>query len=265
MKRKKPAAPLTAALIGICILITAVIQFWPGSLNTTERAILFGAYYKAFICAGEWHRLLTAGIVHAGLAHLLMNMVSLYILGGALEPGMNPWKYLLLLCGSVLGGSVFVFCISGNTVAAGISGGLYGLLASYIYLVWESGVMKIPQVRTGVIYTLLMNLMINFMPGVAWQAHLGGAVTGLLILLSIRSVPSKTELRRNSVIALVVLCIAAGAAMKRNASVSKEEAYLLTDINLLTCESELGFSSYASHMAEKLDSLYELDYLKKLF
>ncbi len=261
MKRKL-SIPVTRVIIVICSIITILIDFVPASLSVTERAIFFGAYYKAFICAGEWWRLLTVGFVHVSLMHFFVNMLSLYSLGRALEPMLKSGRFLILLFGSVIGGSVFLFCTSGNTVGVGISGGLYGMLAAYIYLVWNSGAMKIPHIRNGVMQTVMINLMINFMPGVAWKAHFGGAVTGLLLLMILVKQPDKEELRRNAIIALAVFSIIFGFAVTKRASIAENDRYLQTDINILRCESELGLSSYAEYMAKNLDRVYDISNLE---
>ena len=47
---------------------------------------------------------------------------------------------------------------------------------SYALLVWTYG----GNVRS-ILATILINLAINFAPGIAWQAHIGGALSGLVL------------------------------------------------------------------------------------
>lgn len=144
--------------------------------------ILFGAYYKPFILAGEYWRFLTVGFVHANIWHLLMNMMSLYALGRALEPIMKRWKYMVLLLGSTVGSAVFLFVVQGNVLAVGISGGQpSGLMTTYFILLYRTGGLKDSRIRRIMISTLVMNLLINFMPGVSWVAHLGGTIAGFFL------------------------------------------------------------------------------------
>ena len=257
--------PATKTILVICALINLVIGFWPQSLSSTERAILFGAYYKAFIAAGEWWRMLTVGFVHVSVMHLFVNMMSLLVLGRALEPTLKTGKFLLLLFGSVLGGSVFYYCTGRNGVAVGLSGGLYGLLAAYVYLVWQGGALRIPQVRTAVLQTICINLFINFMPGVGWRAHFGGAVTGLLLIMILTTRQGMDGLRRNAVLALAVLGIISVIAIRQRSDLSKDDVYYLTDLSVLKFEAELGFTSYANRMAKNLDRVYDSDYLEQMF
>ena len=67
-----------------------------------------------------------------------------------------------------------VLCLS---LAVGLSGGLYGLMISYLLLLLLYGSVN-PRSR---IYMVVINLLISLSPNVAWQAHLGGAVTGLAL------------------------------------------------------------------------------------
>ena len=257
--------PATKTIVVICALINLVIGYWPSALSSTERAILFGAYYKAFIAAGEWWRMLTVGFVHVSIMHLFVNMMSLIVLGRALEPALKTGRFLILLYGSVIGGSIFYYCTGRNGVAVGLSGGLYGLLAAYVYMVWQGGALRIPQVRASVLQTVGINLIINFMPGVGWRAHFGGAVTGLLIIMILNRRQGQEEVRRNAILALAVLCIISVFEIRRSSDLSRDDIYLLTDMNVLQFESELGLTSYAGMMAKKLDRVYDSDCLEQVF
>ena len=60
MKRKKPVLYATLT-VGLVCLLVYVVQLVNGYADNTEGMILFGAYYKPFILAGEYWRLLTVG------------------------------------------------------------------------------------------------------------------------------------------------------------------------------------------------------------
>lgn len=261
MKNRKPI-PVSYVIIGICTLITLCIAFLPFGESDTERALFFGAYYKPFIIAGEFHRLLSCGFIHVSFLHLFVNLFSLSVLTRALEKYLGIWRFLVILFGSVIGGSIFLFCIGGNTVGVGLSGGLYGLLAAYIYVISEAGGMKIPQVRMGVLQTVGMNLLINFMPGVAWQAHFGGVITGLVLLMALKPRNPDKQTLLHARIALVILILGSGFAMSRKCTIPEQERYLLTDMRLLRMERDAGLQSHAKAMAKRLDALYDVTYLE---
>ena len=261
--QKKPL-PRSYWIFVVCVIITLCIAFLPFGESETERAVFFGAFYKPFIIAGEVHRLLTCGFIHVSVLHLFVNLFSLSILSRAMENYLGVWKFLLILFGSVIGGSIFLFCTAGNTVGVGLSGGLYGLLAGYVFTIYEAGGMKIPQVRTGVMQTIVINLFINFMPGVAWQAHLGGAITGLLLLMAFQPRRSDKKALLHARIALVLLLIGSGFAMIKKSAIPEGERYLLTDLRVLQMEKQIGLEGHARAMAKRLDALYDVTYLETM-
>ena len=76
----------------------------------------------------QWWRLLTMAFVHIGLLHLLANMFSLWMIGPLVERGLGPRRYLLFYLLSALGGGLGVLVETPNTVAAGASGAIWGVM-----------------------------------------------------------------------------------------------------------------------------------------
>ena len=255
MKRKKPVLYATLT-VGLVCLLVYVVQLVNGYADNTEGMILFGAYYKPFILAGEYWRLLTVGFVHANIWHLMINLMSLYALGSALEMSMGRWKYLTVLLGSVLGGSLFLFAGQGNTIAVGLSAGLYGLMSAYVILIVRAGGMKVPRVRNALLSTIMINLLINFMPGVSWIAHLGGAVSGALLCGALCLDGTEVQKRMNYGAAAIVLAFSLGFLSYRNAYSPSDQIYILSDYHILTAEKKYLPMSYINSMAQKLDDIY---------
>ena len=265
MRTHRPLPKVSIGIAAACVLVFALIHLTGFAGSSTEAAILYGAYYKPFILAGEWWRLLSVGLVHEQFLHLAMNLAALYSLGMFMEQAYGRVRYSIILACSVLSGSLFLFILTGNTVAVGLSGGLYGLMAGEIYFIAKNGAFELPGVRNSILETVAINLGINFMPGVAWQAHVGGAVAGLLLsaMLDRSPNPSFQVFRRNSSIALAALCIAIMPLAMRNASIPEEERYLGTDARILVYEAQHGLEGHAQKMAEKLDTLYGTDVLSE--
>ncbi len=260
MKFLKAVPPVTRITIVLCTAVCLAVNLIPLTGFAAENAILLGAYYKAMITAGEIWRLLTCGLVHISFFHLFVNMYSLLNLGAVMERVCGWKKYLFILTVSVLSGSGFLYAMAGNTVAVGLSGGLYGLMAAELYYVTIRGGMRNMQIRTAVTRTIMLNLMINFMPGIAWQAHFGGAVAGLLAGMMLLS--DDGRLKYVSMSALVILSANLYFAGMNNTRIRKDEIYLASDIRILQYEADHGLSRYAGHIAKKLDILYDTDYLE---
>ena len=253
MKQKLPAG--TAVLV-ICIAVFILRWFVPLE-NTAEGAILCGAYYKPMILAGEWWRMLTCGFVHADFMHLAANGFSLLMLSQALSQVLGRKKFYVILIASILGGSLCVFAVSGNIIAMGLSGGLYGLMACYTWLLIRARAFRNPAVRRQVIPMYAVNLLINFLPGVSAAGHIGGFVTGFM-LSGILAVPQE-ESRKHFVICSVLLVVVTGFFCMRNAYIPKDTRYLLSDLHVLGQEKKMGLENHAYRIAERLDDVYETD------
>ena len=252
----KPLA--TYAVMIICFIVFVLTNFFPVS-TPSETSILLGAYYKPFIIAGEYWRLLTVGFTHVSLWHLFVNMMALMNLGRFMEKIVGSWRYAAILLLSVIGGSAFYFITSRNTFAVGLSGGLYGLMAGYTLIVCYSGSWKNPQVMSALIRTYMINLMINFIPGVAAGAHAGGFFTGLLLTGLL--LPQKEK--RNNMhfgLALAALIGVMAYLVPQNAFIDSEHVYALTDVRILRYEKQIGFGDHAARIAQKLDTIYTDNY-----
>lgn len=258
MKNVKNEPLATYIVLGICVIVFLAIQLLNISTES-ETSILLGAYYKPFIIAGEYWRMLTVGFVHVSVWHLLMNMMALMNLGRFMEKTVGSWRYVLILLLSIIGGSCFFFIGSKSTFAVGLSGGLYGLMAGYTLLVYISGTWRNPAVMSSLIRTYLINAMINFMPGIAASAHIGGFFTGLLVTGAILPFQEK-KISLHFRTAMIVFCFGMGFLIPRSAYIASDSIYALSDVRILRYEKEHGFAGHAARIAQKLDTIYTENY-----
>ncbi len=167
----------------VVLAICAIVFFYiiSGNIHSgsdqLSRAVRCGCYDRERIRQGQWWRLLTVGFTHIQPWHIAMNLLALYNLRSLEQFFGHAW-YALILFGSVAGGSILEYAFSKVRYSVGLSGGLYGLMFGYflILLTYRS----VSGLRN-IAITLILNLFINFMPGIAWQAHIGGAVTGMIL------------------------------------------------------------------------------------
>ncbi|MCR5304849.1 MAG: rhomboid family intramembrane serine protease [Lachnospiraceae bacterium] len=164
---------VTYAVIIICAVIFMMIT---ASKDKGAAAWKLGAYDRQAIASGQIWRMLTVGFVHIQVWHAAMNLYSLYNMRFMERVLGHAWFAALLFL-SVFGGSLFEYLTSNVRFCVGLSGGLYGVIVSYFLIALRLGVLNFRSFMV----TLLMNLAINFMPGIAWQAHVGGALSGLVI------------------------------------------------------------------------------------
>ncbi|KAH7867070.1 hypothetical protein Vadar_028527 [Vaccinium darrowii] len=128
-------------------------------------------------------RLITCIWLHAGVFHLLANMLSLVIIGILLEQefGFVLIGSLYLIAG--FGGSLLSALFIRSDISVGASGALFGLLGamlSELITNWTSYVNKVAALVTLVII-IVINLAVGILPHVDNFAHIGGFLSGFLL------------------------------------------------------------------------------------
>lgn len=249
-----PYVSLTVgAICFIVFILSVLLQFI--SSDPVAISIFLGGYYKAFVVGlNEWLRLLTAGFVHVDIFHLLMNMMSLYYLGNICEQVYGHKKYAVILLGSIVIGNVFVFIGNGNIVAMGLSGGLYGLMASLLVYFVATGMWNQPMLRRQFSNIIFINVLISFMPGISMLAHLGGFVGGVFLSMAAIQKPSWKQLQKHFVIAFFVLCVGLGALMGK--SMRLDDEYFGTDLKVAEISERLHLDFYSEHITNMMGRFY---------
>lgn len=136
------------------------------------------------VAAGQWWRMVTAAALHGSMFHILFNMWALYAFGPQIERESGSLPFLSIYLSAAAGGSLFVYWFSDPFVfSIGASGAIFGLFG-----VWVAGAYRLRHTWFGrrVLSQLGVLLAVNFalplfIPNIAWQAHLGGILTGLVI------------------------------------------------------------------------------------
>ena len=172
-----------------------------GIANRDSSCILLGLSYKGIFHYGRLHQFLTAPLVHAGIAHLLFNMLALWVIGPLIERSLGRKRYIVLLllstaCSTL--GPLLLDWGRGTTImgCSGVTSGLFmGLLFYYpdhqIYF-WFVVRMK---VKYAVWIFLAVQLYILMSPEApaAHSAPLFGAAAALAYLFRGRWLPKLTR------------------------------------------------------------------------
>jgi membrane associated rhomboid family serine protease len=170
--RGSSTAPLvTYTLIGLNVV------FYLLELVSGGTVFAWLAYYSspAATAAEPW-RMLTSAFLHSMTSplHVLFNMFSLYIFGPIIENAVGRARFLVLYLLAAFGGSVAVLLLNPDVVVVGASGAIFGLLGAFFVIQRRLG-----GNSTQLVVVIGLNLAIGFIvPGVAWQAHLGGLLVG---------------------------------------------------------------------------------------
>ncbi|HET7746806.1 MAG TPA: rhomboid family intramembrane serine protease [Vicinamibacteria bacterium] len=204
-------APLvTWALVGLNVLafflelnqptpdaLQAFVQAW----GVVPREYSAGQDLAPHIPLPFWTTLFTSMFLHGGWAHLGGNMLYLWIFGDNLEHRMGAVKFLVfyLLCGLAAGLAHIAFNSSSNVPTVGASGAISGVLGGYLLLfpknrvrvLTRGGIAHVPAVFV-LGFWIVIQLVNSFGAmartsetgggGVAYLAHVGGFVAGLVLV-----------------------------------------------------------------------------------
>lgn len=139
--------------------------------------------WKKVVNNNQAWRLVSCIWLHAGVIHLLANMLSLVFIGIRLEQQFGFARVGVIYMLSGIGGSILSTLFIKNNISVGASGALFGLLGamlSELLTNWTIYANKAAALTTLVII-ILINLAVGILPHVDNFAHIGGFLTGFLL------------------------------------------------------------------------------------
>src|SRR5215471_4057576 len=177
-------------LIGLTCLLS-----WLGfRSNAIEEKYIFNP--QAILAWKEYYRLVSSAFLHAGWPHLIWNMISLYWFGLALIVNFGPTQFFLIYFGSVIGGNLLSLYVHRHHEyrAYGASGGVCGIIFAYILLFPGARIYNfpLPIALPGWLYAIVfmvgsfIAMKGNNKGNIGHDAHLGGAIIGLLIAAALQ-------------------------------------------------------------------------------
>jgi membrane associated rhomboid family serine protease len=188
------------------IALNALVFLYELSLPPLQLDAFFNEYaaIPALISQGrDLSGLLTSMFMHGGWAHILGNMVFLLIFGDNVEDAMGHISYLLfyLLCGLVAGLTQVFLSPHSLIPLIGASGAISGVLGAYLvmfpqgkvralfFIGYIGSVVLVPAwVMLGLWFVFqLVSGVLSLGPaadvgGVAFWAHVGGFVAGIVLV-----------------------------------------------------------------------------------
>ena len=220
-----PLANLTRPWVNYgLIALTVLVFFVTGGANTDEvreAAFSYGLVPSVvndirelppgYAVIPETATYVTYAFLHASFLHLAGNMLFLWVFGDNIEDAVGHWRYLAFYLLAAAGGGLTYSLLnaSSDLPLIGASGAVAGIVGAYLLLhprvkLWVLLLGKIPF-RLSAVYVLVawavfqvVNLFIA-VPGeenVAWWAHIGGFISGLLLIVVMRR-PGVVLLDRN--------------------------------------------------------------------
>lgn len=194
---------ITIFLIALNISIFLWQSFSPGGLEphilrlaTIPYEITHFRSLDPEVRIPPWLTLLTAMFLHGSLFHLLGNMLYLWIFGNNVEDFLGPIRYLLFyfICGLAASLTHVAFHPASRVPMIGASGAIAGVLGAYFILFPGAKVLtlvffflfiRIIPIPAGLVlglWFLMQVLNVGLGGGVAWFAHIGGFMAGILLI-----------------------------------------------------------------------------------
>jgi len=176
--------------INVAIFVLAYYIFSPEQQNDLYQ---WGASNQFYVFEqGEFHRLFTAMFLHGGLAHVALNMLSLYIIGQTVERFFGNTRFILIyllggLCGSILS----AFLNDAQSFSVGASGAVFAIVGAELVFLYKHrklfGQMARQRLRSLVII-IVLNLGAGFANNAVTTSvsidnwgHIGGFIGGVTL------------------------------------------------------------------------------------
>jgi membrane associated rhomboid family serine protease len=215
-------AMATWVLVGINVAFYLVEWIYP---NIIDYLAMVGRVYDGSlnqvigVAVGQDYRLLTSAFLHEqgltgfGPLHIIFNMWALIIVGPPLERLLGRARFVAVYLLSALGGSVlFYFIAQPYSVAIGASGAIFGLFGAWFVVARKLNV----DVRS-ILILIGINLALPFfLGGIAWQAHVGGLITGGLITAAYAYAPRERRTLIQVGATVVIIAVLVVAVVVRN-------------------------------------------------
>ena len=175
--------PVTFILILINVLVFLVSDLTGYSQDVMHMLDLGAAYTPLITEGGEVYRLFTSMFLHFGIAHLLNNMLVLFVLGSRLERAAGKLRFLVIYLLGGVAGNVISLLLELNrgdySVSAGASGAVFAVMGAMIYIVVRNRGWLEDLSWRQIVVMALFSLYFGFASsGVDNAAHVGGLISG---------------------------------------------------------------------------------------
>lgn len=193
---------VTYTLIAVNVIVY-IWQFLQPEDSVREFVNHYGAVPAVIVKGHNWQSIISSMFLHGGLMHLLGNMLYLFVFGDNIEAICGHFRFIIfyLVCGGLAFASHFIFEPMSDIPMIGASGAISGVLGAYalrfprarVYVLipiflWIYRIFRIPAIIVLGIWFLIQLLSGVTLSasggGVAWFAHIGGFIAGVMLIKS---------------------------------------------------------------------------------
>jgi membrane associated rhomboid family serine protease len=199
----RPVVTLTIMVVCVAVFLL--------QMGTQDRVTDQLAFFPQLAVADPY-RFLTAAFLHSTsfLLHIAFNLYALWLVGPYLEGLLGHAQFAALYLLSAVGGSVGYYLLISpysagwGTPTVGASGAVFGLFGALFVVNRHLG-----RDVGGIVAVVAINAVLGFVAsGIAWQAHLGGLVTGALVAALVVYLPKRTGVRWAALAGVAVVLVA---------------------------------------------------------
>jgi rhomboid family protein len=194
---------VNVAIVAVNILVYAAVNVFSGDLTTQNAFSDYGIVPAKL----AWYQFLTCMFLHGGWMHIIGNMWFLWVFGDAVENRLGHVGYAAFYLVAGIGASAFYLFFTPRTLmpCIGASGAIFGVVAAYAIIfprneikmffwfwlyvgtfhvkaVWIVGFWIVEQV-----FTWHLMSEVGGLGGIAYAAHVGGALFGILVAVGVRT------------------------------------------------------------------------------
>jgi len=163
------------------ILIITNLLLFVATIISSKLIFLLGLCPATF--PREPWTIVTSMFTHSGFGHIFANMFTLYFFGTYLYRLLGAGRFLAIYFGGgILGNILFILLGTPLAIVVGASGAIFALGGTLAVMRPGLRVFIFPLPVPMPLWVAVIGgfLILSFFPGVAWQAHLGGLVFGLI-------------------------------------------------------------------------------------
>lgn len=174
-------------LINVGLYVATLLYSSDGrsiAMDPSGKALFdFGGKQGFAIINGlQWWRLITAGFLHGGILHILMNSWVLFDLGPRVNEVFGSYRYLVIYFVSTIAGFAASTYWAPGVLSIGASAGISGLIGAMVGLGTREKHSIVGQERNRYIQWMVMVLAMGFLiSGIDNAAHIGGFVGGFAV------------------------------------------------------------------------------------
>jgi len=171
-----PRANLTS------IIVLAInFAFFVTQLALSSRIEDLGVAFQPYVVRGQWWRLITAGFLHGGWIHLLMNSWSLFILVTEVEQFYGTSRLIVAYVLSTFAGFLCAMIFTPYSPVLGASCAAFGLMGVMLAMGIGKRADPLTQaVRQHYGQWIVFGLVMSLGGGISMAGHIGGLIGGFL-------------------------------------------------------------------------------------